>query len=49
VQIERVFDPAPARAIYDELYRLYRELQGALQPIHGALGELRRRTGIPST
>ena len=49
VHIERVFDPTPARAVYDELYPLYRELQGALQPIHGALGELRRRTGIPST
>jgi xylulokinase len=49
VRVERVFDPMPARGVFDELYPLYRELQSALQPIHGALGELRRRTGIPST
>ncbi|MDX6570098.1 MAG: xylulokinase [Gaiellales bacterium] len=49
VRIERVFAPAPARGVYDELYPLYRELQRALEPIHGALGELRRRTDVPST
>lgn len=49
VRIERVFLPTPSGEVYDELYALYRELQRALQPIHGALGELRRRSGISST
>jgi xylulokinase len=49
VHVERDFTPAPAGGVYDQLYPLYRELQHALQPIHGALAELRRGTAVPST
>jgi xylulokinase len=48
VQVERVFEPHANRGVYDELYGLYRDLYGVMQPTHAALAALRRRSAMPS-
>jgi xylulokinase len=49
VQVERVFEPHANRRVYDELYSLYRDLYGVMQPTHAALAALRRSSAMPPT
>ena len=49
VQIERVFEPCSDRALYDELYALYREIYLALKPTHVVLAGLRRQPNVVPT
>lgn len=49
VRVERDFEPTTARAVYDELYAVYRGLQDALRPTHSTLAGIRRRAAFPST
>jgi xylulokinase len=48
VRIERVFEPAADRSVYDELYAVYRGLYRALQPAHEILAGLRRQV-VPAS
>ncbi len=42
VRIEREFEPGTARSLYDELYRVYRDIYLALKPTHAVLAGLRK-------
>ena len=47
-RIDRLFEPRADRAVYDELYALYRELYQALKPTHSVLAGLRRQSDLVS-
>jgi xylulokinase len=42
VHVERSFEPDTERALYDELYRVYRDIYLALKPTHAVLAGLRK-------
>jgi xylulokinase len=49
VRVDRVFAPQAGRSIYDQLYRLYRDLYAAMKPAYVALADLRRPAAAPTT
>jgi xylulokinase len=49
VQVEREFEPTSDRAIYDELYGVYRGLYEALKPTYAALAAIRRDEPVART
>jgi xylulokinase len=46
VRIDRVFEPRSERALYDELYAVYRGVQQALAPTHAALAGFRSHLDV---